>query len=312
MLDTRSETILTGFEPYHADVFGQETVCIPHRLHVSPLFQDAALARLLETVAREDYHVNLMDAGRRREGELGGLSGAEALDAVRRGDIWINLRAPDKADPAYRALLDAIYDEFEALMPGLRTYRRTMTILISSPKVRVKYHIDVPGQTLWQIRGSKRVYVYPPKAPFLPREALERVVIGEAHETDMAFDPAFDTHALVRDLEPGEMLHWPLNAPHRVENHDCLNVSVTTEHWTDDLRAAYAANFANGMLRKAGFNPRGAPRSGPGLWARMGLAGAVKASGLQKRAAKPYTIDFAVDPDAPGGARDIAPRDLRK
>ncbi len=36
MLDTRSETILTGFEPYHADVFGQETVCIPHRLHVSP------------------------------------------------------------------------------------------------------------------------------------------------------------------------------------------------------------------------------------------------------------------------------------
>ncbi len=78
---------------------------------------------------------------------------------MRRGDIWINLRAPDKADPAYRALLDAIYDEFEALMPGLRTYRRTMTILISSPKVRVKYHIDVPGQTLWQIRGSKRVYV---------------------------------------------------------------------------------------------------------------------------------------------------------
>jgi len=50
------------------------------------------------------------------------------------------------------------------------------------------------------------------------------------------------------------MVHWPLNCPHRVENEDCLNISVTTEHWTTDLRKQYAVNYANGILRrKFGF-----------------------------------------------------------
>ena len=312
MLDTRNDSILTAWSAHHAALFGSQTLCLSHRLHTSPLFTDDALATLLETVERRDYHVNLMDDGRRREGELGDLSGAEALRAVRDGEIWINLRAPDRANPAYRALLDEIYDEFETRVDGLRTYRRNMTILISSPKVRVKYHIDVPGQTLWQIRGEKRVFVYPARAPFLPQAALEKVVIGEAHETDMGFQPWFDDYAQAIDLAPGQMLHWPLNAPHRVDNADCLNVSITTEHWTDDLRNAYAVNFANGMMRKAGLDPQARPEGGPGLWTRLGLAGAIKASGLQKREAKPYRIDFAVDPDAPRGARDIAPHDLRK
>ena len=312
MLDTRSDSILTTWSAHHASLFGSETLCLDHRLHMSPLFTNEALASLLETVDREDYHVNLMDGGRRREGDLGGISGADALRAVRNGEIWINLRAPDRANPAYREILDAIYDEFETRVDGFHTFRRNMTILISSPKVRVKYHLDVPGQTLWQIRGLKRVYVYPARPPFLPQAALEKVVIGETHETDMAYQPWFDDYAKTVDLEPGQMLHWPLNAPHRVENADCLNVSVTTEHWTPQLRNTYAVNFANGMMRKAGLSPRARPERGPGLWSRLGFAAAVKASGLQKRGAKPYTIDFAVDPDAPRGARDIPARTLRK
>ena len=65
------------------------------------------------------------------------------------------------------------------------------------------------------------------------------------------------------------MLHWPLNCPHRIVNADCLNVSFTTEHMTDELRNAYAVNYANGVLRRTlGAENLARPTSGAGLYAR--------------------------------------------
>lgn len=312
MLYNPNQSILTEWRDHYATMFGNQPLKLKHRLHESPLFTDEALAGLLESADRADYHVSTMDNGVRREGEFGDLSGAEILEAVRTGAIWVNLRTPAQTDPRYGELLDQIYSEFEARVPGLETFRQNMTILISSPNIKVKYHMDVPGQTLWQVRGVKKVYVYPAAEPFLPQRAIEKLVLGEAHETDMGFEPWYDEFAQITDLQPGEMLHWPLNGPHRVDNHDCLNVSITTEHWTKSLRNAYAVNYANGLLRKAGLNRLSQPDRGPGLWGRLALAGAVKFSGAGKKTAKPYQIDFRVDPEAPGAVRDITPYDLRK
>lgn len=310
--------ILTSWQPHHATLFGQHTLHLTHQAHASGLFTDDALARLIERSPREAYHVNTMDnrvhnPRSRREGEIAGLSGKDALAAVRTGNLWINIQRPGETDPAYQELLDTLYAELEARVPGLKTYKQKMTILISSPKVTVYYHCDIPGQTLWQVRGEKRVYLYPNAAPFLTPQAMEKIVLGQAHETDMPFQPWYDDYAQVVDLKPGEMLHWPLNAPHRVVNADCLNVSFTTEHWTDELRSIYAMNFANGILRKT-FGMQRLSRStrGPAYMGKLALAGAVKAAGLHKRREKPFKIDFAVDPSAPGGFRDIAAYGLRK
>lgn len=315
MLDRTTETILSDWKPQYEQLFGRHSLRLQHNLHKNPLFSDDALAALLETVEREDYHVNFQDMSgetpRRREGEFGDLSGREILDAVKTGNIWINLRAPQKANPAYQSLLDDIYSEFEARNPGLKTFRHFLTILISSPKVKVKYHADVPGQTLWQVRGRKKVFVYPNTPPFISQQALEKLVLGEAHETDLKFQEWFDDHATTFDLDPGQMLHWPHNCPHRVENYDCVNVSITTEHWTGDLRNAYAVNYANGLLRKAGLGDLPRPDKGIGVLARLGLAGAVKASGLRKQGSKPYTVDFRADPSAPNSVSDITPYEFR-
>ena len=181
-------------------------------------------------------------------------------------------------------MLREIYAELEARVPGFKSYKHKMSILISSPKVQVYYHADVPGQTLWQVRGTKRVYVYPNTAPFLPQPGIEKIVLGEAHEVSLDYQPWFDSTPQVIDLEPGRMLHWPLNCPHRIVNADCLNVSFTTEHLTDELRNAYAVNYANGILRRTlGLQNLARPTSGLGLYARLGLAAAYKFSGLQKR-----------------------------
>ena len=142
---------------------------------------------------------------------------------------------------------------------------------------------------------------------------METIVLGEADEEHMPYEEWYDDHAMVFDLEPGEMLHWPLNAPHRVENLNCLNVSFTTEHWTNDLRASYAVNYANGLLRRmTGAKQLARQTLGPGLYAKMGLAAAVKYSGLQKRKQRRFRIDFQVDPTSATGTRDIAGFSLGK
>jgi hypothetical protein len=179
--------------------------------------------------------------------------------------------------------------------------------------VQVYYHADVPGQTLWQVRGTKRVYVYPNTPPFLPQDRIEKIVLGEAHEISLEYHPSFDKHAEVIDLEAGRMLHWPLNCPHRIVNADCLNVSFTTEHMTAELRNAYAVNYANGLIRRSlGVQNLARPTSGTGLYARLGLAALHKFSGAQTRKKAGFKIDFAVDPTAPFGFRNIPAFELRK
>src|SRR5262249_61893924 len=192
----QADAVLADFEPHHAARFGRHTIALEHRLHESPLFSDDALARLIERTPRSRYRVNTMDATAHdtrtwREGEIVGLGGMEVLEAIRRGKIWLLVEKLEDVDGAYAELLATMFDEFEAQVPGLRTFRHHMSILISSPGVQVYYHADAPGQMLWQIRGQKRVYVYPPNEPFLPQDRLERIILCRAHDITLTFQPWF-------------------------------------------------------------------------------------------------------------------------
>ena len=309
-----ANSILTDWKDHYSSLFSRHSLNLGHNLHQSDLFSDEALIALLENAPRGNYNVTTMDKGDgvgnptyKREGDFGDLGGKEILDAVKNGSIWINFQRPGEIDSRYGELLENIYAEFEARVPGLKTFKHKMTILISSPKLKVKYHFDLPGQSLWQVRGKKRVYLYPPKEPFLSQQGLDGVTINEAHETDLQYQDWYDDHAQIVDLEPGRMMHWPLNCPHRIENYDCLNVSITTEHWTSELRNIYAVNYGNAMLRKFGL-PATATHTGmTNFVPKAAIATAVKLSGLQKRNAKPFLIDFVVDPSQKDSIRDIEP-----
>lgn len=304
-------SIITDWQPQHAELFGRHSLALSHRLASSGLFTDTALARLIERSPREAYHVNYSqktpgNPDRRREGEIAGLTGAEVLDVIAKGNIWLNLTAPASVDGAYGDLLDAIYAEFEDLVPGFRSYKRKLTILISSPNVSVKYHSDVPGQSLWQVRGTKKLYVYPAAKPFISQSALEKLILGQLRETDMPYQSWFDDYAQVHTLDAGRMLHWPLNGPHRVVNEGMLNVSFTTEHWTDELRRHYAVNYANGVIRQAtGARELSQQTTGASYWSKLALAAAVKFSPLNPQKQKVYKVDFRVDPRAPEGVLNI-------
>ncbi len=297
--------------------FGLRPLAMRHHAHESPLFSDEALIRLIDATPRNKIHVNTMAKGgldprQWREGDLGELDGAQVFEAVARGNLWLHLRRVHETLPAYGELLDGLFGEIEAHVPRFRSYRRSMSVLVSSPNMSVAYHSDVPGQSLWQVRGRKRAYVYPAEAPFLPQQALENIVLKRDRDTDLPFEPGFDDAALVLDMVSGDWATWPRACPHRVVNGDCVNISFTTEHWTDELRYGYAVDYANGLLRPL-FGGRDFSRDtrGPSALAKLGLAGAHKVfTGQTRRRRRPrldLKIDFRVDPAAPDGFVDIEP-----
>lgn len=291
--------------------WGARTVRLQHHLAESPLFSDDSLAGLIERIPQSVSPINTM-AGKGHQlsswsyCDRTGLSGHEVLEAIKHGRLWINMQKLEEIDSRFNDLLDIIYNELSQAIPGFAPFRKSLGLLVSSPGAQVFYHADVPDQSLWQIRGKKRIYIYPPHPPFLKAPDLENIIRGVTEE-EVSYDPTYDEYADILNVEAGDMLHWPLNGPHRVENADCLNVSVTTEHWTPRVRRHFAMNYGNGVLRRElGLTPSSRAITGPAFWAKVGITAAWRAMGLQQKTAFKRVMRFRVDPTAPDGIRPLS------
>ena len=304
--------VFDNITPRDIKLWGNHTVRLRHLLaEREDLFSDESLAKLIETMDPRDLDITTMgdDVSTWGHVDRAGQPGSKVLDAVRGGRVWINAIAVEKADPRFAELLEQMYRELGDTMPDFKTFKRKMCLLISSPTARVFYHFDVPGQSLWQIKGRKRIWIYPNTEPFLPATSVENVVRSLAME-DLPYEQWYDEHAEIYDLEPGQMIHWGLNGPHRVQNLDDFSVSLTTEHWTDHVRRSYARHYGNGILRNVlHWKPRSSSLDGPAFWAKAGLTAAWRKSGMQKKQGYKRTMSYKIDPQAPLGVVPIAEQD---
>lgn len=289
--------------------FGREVIAARHDVAQMALFSDAGLVDLLDTYPREKLGVWSFGAHREGlaealRGRAGGLSGQELLDTVKRGHIWLNLRAANRELPSYDALCDAMFDAMSAAA-GRRILKRDMGVLISSPNMRVHYHLDIPLVTLLQLRGEKRVWLYPARMPYALDKQIERVALREQDE-EIDFRAAYDYAATVIDLKPGDAITWPQMAPHRIQNGDMINVSLSCEFMT--LGGLIRANeaYANGVLRQRfGLRPRRSRAHGPRMLAKAGLARVFKAMYGHHPRADVSPVRFEIDPAAPGCIRRL-------
>ena len=302
---------LQGWTADAARDFGRAELEFGHDLHTRPMFSDDGLVEVLDRYPRDQLGVFTMgdDAvvwRTWRRGEAGGLSGEQILRAVAEGRIWLNLRDVNRWLPDYAALSDELFAAKAAGSPGLKTFKRDVALLISSPSVQVFYHLDVPLVSLWQLRGRKRVWLYPPVAPFVDESQLERIVLRETAE-QFAYDPAWDAAARVVDLEPGRMVTWRQNAPHRIENGPVVNVSLSVEFMTP--QALLRANMVYGagvLRRRAGLAVRHDAAFGPGMLAKAAVARAAKALKLQAAHETRLPVTFRLDQAAPDRTVDLA------
>jgi hypothetical protein len=295
--------MILDWTPAKAAAFTRRNLTFEHALNERPMFEDEGLAELLDRYPREALGVFTMghdpaDWRSWRRGTAGRLSGDRLLEAAKSGRIWLNLRHTNDHLPEYAALEREIFAETTD-WTGQRTFKRDLGILISSANAQVFYHLDVPLVSLWQLRGHKRVWVYPVEAPYVPPEQLERIVLKESAE-QFAYEPAWDAGAEAHDLEPGGMVTWVQNAPHRIENGPMLNVSLSIEFMTPAALMRANVLYANGVLRKAGLKPRVQAAPHPAALAKVGLARAVKAAGLSKAFVKNSPVTFDLEREVPG------------
>jgi hypothetical protein len=292
--------IFAKWDDTHSQLWGHQPIRLEHAMHKRPAFSMDELAKLIETYPREHY--SLIKTGAKgssrvwREGEIGELSGHQVIETISRGGLWLNLRNVTSVDRRFRDKIDQMFAEIAGKVPGFDAPTHQAGILISSPDAQVYYHADLPGQGLIQIAGRKRVYLYPNTPPFVRPEHLEDIALFDV-EVDIPYEPWYDRHAQVIDLEPGQMLNWPLNAPHRVENLGVVNISMTVSYVSDEIRRAQILNLANGMLRhRFGYTPKSRSLRGPSFFAKQVVQKLLRNSKWVKRErAVRRPIDFRLD-----------------
>lgn len=95
-------TILNGWNATMSDRFGKDTILFNHRLRDTGLFTHDALARLIENYPAEHYNINTngFDPANPvwREGEVGDTSGADTIEAIKKGRMWLNMRRVGEVD----------------------------------------------------------------------------------------------------------------------------------------------------------------------------------------------------------------------
>ncbi len=292
------------------DNFGYGLSHFDHKFAETGLFTDDKLAELIERYPREYYMINTMtaqgDEPEWRSGEINNISGEKVLQALTDGRIWLALRRFDVVCPEYDELVAQAFSEMEALQPGLKTFKHKSTMLISSPGARVLYHADIPYVCLFHVRGRKKLWLYDAEnKTHLPDRTLEGVVLRETEE-EIGYDEAWDQEADAVVLEPGKALSWQLNAPHRVDNLDGLNVSITTDYFTPYAQKKYGVYYANGVMRrKFGMEPRSTNVAGLGAYAKCAAALAFKKAGVMKSSERTMMSTFRLDPENIGQIIDI-------
>lgn len=297
-----------------AQNFGHGLSIFKHKFAESGLFTDEKLAELIERYPREYYMLNTMtaqgDKPEWRSGEINNVSGEKVLQALTEGRIWLALRRFDVVCPQYDELVSDAFSDIEKLQPGLNTFKHNSSMLISSPGARVLYHADIPYVSLFHVRGRKKLWLYDAQnKDHLPDHTLEGIILKETEE-EIGYNEAWDAVADEVVLEPGTALSWELNAPHRVDNLDGLNVSITTDYFTDFAQKKYGVYFANGaMRRKFGFKPKSTKVDGIGAYAKCAAALALKKSGMMKSNERHVFSTFTLDPENIGQIVDIAEND---
>lgn len=292
-------------------------VLAQHRLAETGLFTDESLARIIDTHPPECLHVNTMGNDTNkfewREGTREGVSGEVVLETMKRGRLWLNARNMLDHHPDFAKAFHSIYDDLERNSPGFRARDRSANLLLSSPGALVHYHVDIPVNMLWHIRGRKRVWVYPHfDFRFASQEIVEKVCSGELSE-DVPYHEEMDKYALVFDVEPGQLLTWPQLTPHRVTNLEGLNVSLSTEHKNQAATRRINVHLANQFLRdNFGWKCESADVRGIAPHAKQLVARSIRL--VKKLTGKPkqqftYPVTFRVDPDAPLGFSDLVPAD---
>ena len=244
-----------------------EPAHLTHRLAGHPLFEIDALASLagrlnpaqMEYVSTEGLEFGMSEA----DAKPTGLSVQETIATIDRSGSWVLLRKVDH-DPAYRQLMREVLGLLKAQIEPVTgpMYHPEAFIFISSPKAVTLPHFDPEYNILLQIRGRKTMTVFSSEdSEMVPPLFREQYYDGGRRY--LPWKEEFDARGREIHIKPGEGIYVPIHAPHWVQTHDEVSVSLSLTWHTKWAYQHSDAQRFNHWIRKWGFNPS-PPRLYPG------------------------------------------------
>lgn len=239
---------------------------LTHALAGHPLLELDALAALarrmrpesLEHNAAVDLPLGIANA----DTPANGLSVEQTIARIDECGSWVLLKTIDQ-DPAYAALMRDVLGQIEPIVEP-RTgamMRLEGFIFISSPRAVTSLHFDPEYNILFQARGSKTMTVFPTADPDIIGDPFfEQYFAGGPR--NLPWRDEWAARGTPIAIEPGEAIYVPILAPHWVQTHDAVSVSLSLT-WRSEwsFHHADACRF-NRRLRARGLTPR-SPRLYP-------------------------------------------------
>ena len=243
-------------ENYNHTPFAFEHHIASHELFQLP--QLAALIKRLQKVPGLVYYDLGSNSSVGRGWDQSGQQSVDPEQLIRRMETagaWMILKSA-QTDPAYAEFLETCLGEIHALSGrdmARDTHSHIMSIIVTSPGKVTPYHIDGEANYLFQIRGSKVIYVFDGSdRSILPDGELEGFWAGDLNAA--RYREASQERAAAFELEPARAVHVPVNYPHWVKNGSEVSISVSMNFSLTDKRFPdlYRANYT---LRRLGLHP---------------------------------------------------------
>lgn len=239
---------------------------LAHQIASHPLLELDALAALarrmrpesLEHNAAIDLPLGITNA----ETPYTGLDVHQTIDRIADCGSWVLLKTIDQ-DPAYAGLMREVLSAIEPVVlpctgPMLRLEG---FIFISSPRAMTPLHFDPEYNILFQARGAKTMTLFPTAdSDIIGDPFFEQYFAGGPR--NLPWKPEWEKRGIPLTIAPGEAIFVPILAPHWVQVHDEVSVSLSLT-WRSEwsFHHADACRF-NRRLRKIGLRP-GSPRLFP-------------------------------------------------
>lgn len=232
---------------------------LTHGLAGHPLLELDALLALAERMRPETLEHNAatdLPLGIGNDAvPANGLSVHETIARIGECGSWVLLKYIEQ-DPAYAALMHDVLAEIEPLVEPAtgKMLRLEGFIFISSPRAVTPLHFDPEYNILFQARGSKTMTLFPVGDPeIISAPFFEQYFAGGPRNLPWRDEWAARSQAIA--IGPGEAIYVPLLAPHWVQTHDEVSVSLSLT-WRSEwsFHHADACRF-NRRLRGMGLDP---------------------------------------------------------
>ncbi len=308
----------TSFHPYYLlrwdfsreQTIDRDVVHATHRLTDLPCFSAPGLQRLLRRIPADAFQVhatgdNAAHATQWQTCALGDATPEEIVDTASRGRLWIDAANIQRYDQQLAGIVDRLSRELMECHVGLRIIDPQADLILCSPQSQHYYGCDAVPSVLLHLRGRVRLWIYPNGKRFIDQRDHERIAQGRQFQR-LYFEPAFDRHAQVYQIEPGQMISWPQPMPYRIQTTEGLSVCLRLKFQTSRSLRQNNVHLVNRWLRKLRLDRLCAHRI-------EGISASLKhvfASLLAHHAQNPGGREpeptFVLDPSSPVGMRSLS------